>query len=238
MLKPLRSQRSWPTSLGAPVAPPRRPRKRKARGFGKLALMMSIIFMVAGCNAPGDIDNDDGNVILQVEFVQKLEDSNVWGDVQSDEGGIPSDIADVTFTAVLKAPITTNPVQTRPDLQNIRLERYEVTYTRTDGGTATPPGFTAGIAGLVRLSDFGATDPEEFTLFGVTIVPATIKAQPPISFLITPGTESGTNFANIQVNARVQFFGRTVAGHEVSVVANLGINFAQWADVDDSGGAP
>jgi len=38
------------------------------------------------------------------------------------------------------------------------------------------------------------------------------------------------------VNARIQFFGRTIAGNEVSVVANVGINFAQWADPEEESG--
>jgi hypothetical protein len=136
----------------------------------------------------------------------------------------------------LKAPVSTNPAVTAPVLEDVMLDHYEVTFTRTDGGSAAPPGFTRGIAGLVRLTELGATTPVELVINGVEIVPATLKLQPPISFLIQPGTEPGTNFFNIQVNARIQFFGRTVSGDEVTVTANMGIDFAQWADVDDEGG--
>ncbi len=237
MLTPLRSQRSWPTSLGAPVAAMRHRRNRAVRGIGKLALMMTIVGLFVGCTANGQLDNTDASVVLQIEELIKIEEDYLWGDVQDDiTGGIPSDVASIDFSGVLKAPISTNPSITAPDLQHIQLERYEVTYTRTDGGTSVPPGFTSGIAGLVRLTEIGATDPVVLTVVNVTIVPATIKGQPPISFLIDPGTESGTNFFNIQVNARIQFFGRTIAGNEVSVVANVGINFAQWADPEEESG--
>ena len=230
---PVRRQRSWPTSLGAPVAAPRRHRCRLSRGIGKLALMIPIIAVMAGCSAVGDVDNSDNNVILRIEAIVPDEEANVWGDVLTDEGGIPSDVGSFTFSASLKAPVSTDPTATAPVLQDIALDRYEVTFTRTDGGTAVPPGFTRGISGLVRLTELGATEPVEFTVNDVAVVPATVKLQQPISFLIDPGVEPGTNFANIQVNARIQFFGRTISGNEVTVVANWGIDFTNWADVED-----
>jgi len=235
MLTPLRSQRSWPTSLGAPVAATRHRRNRAVRGIGKLALLMMIVGVTFGCTANGQLDNTDASVVLQIEEFIKIEDDHTWGDIET-LGGVASDLADISFSGVLKAPISTTPQITAPDLQHIQLDRYEVTFTRTDGGTAVPPGFTNGIAGLVRLTELGATDPVLLTVVGVTIVPATIKIQPPVSYLRDPGTEAGTNFVNIQVNARIQFFGRTIAGNEVSVVANVGVNFAQWADPDPEGG--
>ncbi len=228
MLTPVRSQSSWATSLGAPGAVVRRRARRLARSLVKLALVVSMAGLIAGCTAPGLVDNADSSVIFQVEEVVLT--SNPWGDVLTTGGTILDDVADVTLTAVLKAPISTVPGLTTPDLQNIILERYEVTYTRTDGGTSVPPGFTRGIGGMVRLTAINSDEVEGFTLENLVIVPSTIKAQPPISFLISPGTEPDTNFANIQVNARVQFFGRTVAGFPVTVVTFIGVNFANYGD--------
>ena len=93
-----------------------------------------------------------------------------------------------------------------------------------------------GVTGLVRLTEPSAEEVKITTIPNVVIVPSTTKAQPPISYLISPGTEQGTNFANIQVNARVQFFGKTLAGDEVTVVANIGVNFANYGDNNTSGG--
>ena len=60
--------------------------------------------------------------------------SKMWG---SSSGSIPEDVVQVDFVARLKSSgdITT------PTLQEIIVNRYEVTYTRTDGGTAVPAGF-------------------------------------------------------------------------------------------------
>jgi hypothetical protein len=186
--------------------------------------------MVFGCSAAGDIDNAANNVILNIEAINLVSDP--WGDVLTTGGTILDDTADFTFSAVIKAPITTNPALLLPELQNIALERYEVTFTRTDGGTAVPPGFTRGISGVVRLSETSAEEVVLSTFGGLVVVPSTTKAQPPISFLIDPGTEPDTNFANIQVNARIQFFGRTFAGDQVIVVGNIGINFANYGDTN------
>ena len=228
MLIPLRSQSSWRTSLGAPVAVVRL-RRRLLRGLAKLALVLPVAGMVLGCSAASDVDNSANSVLFILEGVQL--ESDPFGDVLTSANVILDDIATFSFAAVLKAEITTATV-TIPDLQTIALDRYEVTFTRTDGGTSVPPGFTRGIAGVVRLTEPNASEVVLTTVRGLVVVPSTIKAQPPISFLISPGTEEGTNFANIQVNARIQFFGRTLAGDEVTVVGNIGINFANYGDTN------
>ncbi|MGD8328614.1 MAG: hypothetical protein PVJ49_04205 [Acidobacteriota bacterium] len=221
-----RTQRSWRTSLGAPRAG--RTVRDIASRLGKLALLVPLAALVVGCSATGDVDNTDNNVILNIEDMQLVSDP--FGDVLTIGGVILDDTISVDFSAVLKAPITTNPTVTQPDLQSIALDRYEVTFTRTDGGTSVPAGFQRGIAGLVRLTEPQAEEVVVLTVSNIVIVPSTTKSQPPISYLISPGIETGTNFTNIQVNARIEFFGHTLAGDPVSVVGNLGINLANYGD--------
>lgn len=227
MLTSLRSHSSsWPMSLAAPAANLRRGRGPSVRGLAGLALVLPLASMIIGCST--DVGDTAANVILNIDTV--VLESSPWGDVLSSSQIILDDTIAVTFSAFLKAPISTDPSIVAPELQNINLERYEVTFTRTDGGTAVPPGFTQGISGTVRLTVLGAAEVNQFTLLGLVLVPSTIKAQPPISFLISPGSEPVTNFTNIQVDARIQFFGRTVTGDPVTVVGNIGINFANYGD--------
>jgi len=223
----LRSQRSWRTSLGAPM-PARRTPGGIASRLAKSALLLPLLLAVASCSATGDIDNADSNVILNLESFSLVSDP--WGDVLTSGGTILDDTASFSFSAVIKAPISTDPLTTTPDLQNIALERYEVTFTRTDGGTSVPPGFQRGISGIVRLTEPGSEEVVLTTLSSLVVMPSTTKAQPPVSFLIDPGSEPDTNFTNIQVNARIQFFGRTLSGSPVTVVGNIGINFANYGD--------
>ena len=216
---------SWSPSLAAPAASPRRGRSLLVRGLAGL-LVLPLASMIIGCGT--DVGDTAANVILNIDSIQL--DSSPWGDVLSSSNIILDDTITITFSAFLKAPLTIDPNTVAPELQNVNLERYEVTFTRTDGGTAVPPGFTQGIIGTVRLTGLGVEEVKQFSLFGLVLVPSTIKAQPPISFLISPGSEPVTNFTNIQVNARIQFFGRTITGDPVTVVGNIGINFANFGD--------
>ncbi len=226
MLTSFRSHSSsWPTSLAAPAANPRRGRSPFVRGLAGLALVLPLTSMIIGCNT--DVGDTAANVIMSINTITLVSDP--WGDVITSSGIILDDAVSIELSAVLKAPVSTNPTAFTPEFQNIVLERYEVTYTRTDGGTDVPPGFTRGIAGTVRLSVIGSEELLLLTL-PIVLVPSTTKAQPPISFLISPGSEPVTNFINIQVDARIQIFGRTVAGDPVTVVGNIGINFANFGD--------
>ncbi len=226
MLTSLRSHSSsWATSIAAPAANPRRSRSPFVWRLAGLALVLPFASMVIGCST--DVGNTAANVILNIERITL--ESDPWGDVLTSGNVILDDTVSVSFSAFLKAPVTTDPAVTTPELQSVYLERYEVTFTRTDGGTAVPPGFTRGIAGTVRLSVIGSEELRLLVL-PIVLVPSTTKAQPPISFLISPGSEPVTNFTNIQMNARIQFFGRTVAGDPVTVVGTIGIDFANFGD--------
>lgn len=227
MLTLLGSRRSGQTSLGAPVAAGR-PRRGLARALAKLVLVLPVAAAVIGCSANGDVDELASSVIFNIESFEVQ--SVPFGDMITSGGTILDDAVTFELSAVLKAPITTNPQVTAPDLQIIALDHYEVTFTRTDGGTAVPPGFTRGITGVVRLSEPGTQQVNVTTLSNIVIAPSTTKAQPPLSFLISPGSEPSTNFTNIQVNARIQFFGTTTGGDPVTVVGNIGINFADYGD--------
>ena len=219
-------------SLGAHAATPgRRPTLRSSAL--RLALMMAVVALAIGCAAAGDIDDTQNAVILVIHSLESSSTHTI-GDVITG-GTILDDTLFIEFTAHLKAPITsvTSPTgsstPTVIELQEVIVERYEVTFERTDGGSALPPGFTRAINKRVRLTPFG-DDELTITSTSLTIVPATIKAQPPVSFLIDPGIELATNFASIQVTATIRFFGRTLGGDPVAATARYGIEFANWAD--------
>lgn len=117
----------------------------------------------------------------------------------------------------------------QPALQDILLERYEVTFNRTDGGTVKPPGFQRALSAKVRVTPHGSPT-ETITGLTLVLVPSTHKSQPPLSHLILPGFEPVTGFVNIQATATVRFFGHTIAGDVVQAEAAIGLNFADFAD--------
>lgn len=200
-------------------------RAHRARARRRLTPLLAGLFLVAamgGCTA-GPHDDTPAPVILVVGNISQT--SNPFGDILTSGGTIPDDSIQVDFTSRLKNP--NDPTQ--PALQDIIIERYEVTFERTDGGTAVPKGFQRGVNARVRVTPHGQQN-EFITTLDVTVMPSTNKAQPPISHLISPGVEPGTGYIHIQVRATIRFFGTTVSGQAVSAQATVGINFANFGD--------
>ena len=218
---------------------PREPNARRCWSFDRLRphlgggvglwVVAAMLFTMTGCGASGEIDNTENAVVLVLTSI--VPSTDPFGDVLTSGGTILDDTIDVAFAAHLKAPVTAGDSNTlAPTLQDIILERYEVTYQRTDGGTQVPSGFERGISLRVRLTPHGEVVLRESEYDGLVIAPSTTKAQPPVSLLIDPGFESTTGYVNIQVNAHITFFGTTIAGDRVAVSAIVGMNFANFGD--------
>lgn len=204
----------------------RRP-MRPMRKSVPLALVILLATLALGCGAAGDLDDTENAVILVVNEITATSDP--FGDVLSSGGTILDDTVQVEFSAHLKAPTAPPGSSTSPTLQDIVVEGYEVEFVRTDGGAQAPPGFRRGMNLRVQLTEQGATTLNTSSA-DLVVVPSTIKAQQPISFLISPGFEPSTGFVNIQVNARITFFGRTLSGDRVTATAEIGIDFANFGD--------
>lgn len=195
---------------------------RRRRAVRALPVLLLLTVASAGC-AAGNIDNTPAPVTLVVGDL--VPTSDPFGDVLTSGGTVPEDVVEVDLLARLKNPTDL----TQPAVQDIVVERYEVTFARTDGGSAVPAGFQRSMNARVRVTPHGQQN-EFVTTVTVVIVPSTTKSQPPLSHLISPGVEPGTGFINIQVTATVRFFGHTIAGEAVSGQAAVGINFANFAD--------
>ncbi len=183
----------------------------------------SLVLAVAGCGTSGGLGNTPAPVILIVSSL--LAANAPFGDILSTDGTLPEDSVSVTLIARMKNPSDLS----QPALQDILLERYEVTFNRTDGGTVKPPGFQRALSAKVRVTPHGSPT-ETITGLTLVLVPSTHKSQPPLSHLILPGFEPVTGFVNIQATATVRFFGHTIAGDVVQAEAAIGLNFADFAD--------
>ena len=186
-------------------------------------LVCSFLFLAASCGTSGGLQDTSAPVILVVNSLTA--DNTPFGDVLTSDGVLPADVVIASLTARMKNPTDL----TLPTLQEILLERYEVTFSRTDGGSVIPPGFQRAISAKVRVTPHGAVT-ERVTDLTLVLVPATHKSQPPLSHLIQPGFEPVTGFVNIQVTVTVRFFRHTIAGDAVQAVATIGLNFADFAD--------
>jgi len=191
------------------------------RRMSAVAILVALA-VLSSCSAPGDIDNTAAPVTLILSSLAAV-DAN-FGDVVNDDGTVSDSQVTATFVARLKNSGDT----TAPELQEIVLERYEVTYSRTDGGSALPAGMQRAMTVKVRVTPNGVITERSISVT-LTLVPGSQKLQPPLSFLISPGFEPDTGYPTITVDAHMQFFGRTIAGEQVSVQGSIAIQFANYA---------
>lgn len=212
--------------LSAPRVADSRPMTHARPRRGRLAAafaLLAILAGVGGCSANGGLDDSAGAVFLVVSTIEAISDP--FGDVITSSGSILEDRVRVDLVARLKNPTDV----TAPTMQEIVIDRYEVTFSRTDGGSAVPAGFTRGINQKVRITEHGSTT-ERITQFDIVLAPATIKSQPPIAHLVSPGIEPGTGYVNIQATATIRFYGQTLSGDPITASATIGIDFANFAD--------
>jgi len=131
-----------------------------------------------------------------------------------------ADNGEVNFVLAMKDPGSIdNPTQ--PSSQNfITVNRYHVVFVRADGrntpGVDVPYPFDGGMT--VTVGGNGGK--------GVfNLVRAQAKEEAPLRAL--RGTGAGGMISTI---AEVTFYGFDQAGREVSVKANIGVNFGDWGD--------
>jgi len=106
-------------------------------------------------------------------------------------------------------------------LNDVKLDRYQVTYQRTDGGTLVPPSFVRSTAqvitvsgGTQSLSDFIAFETNAFNLAPfAALLPQNGGRDP----------ETGLNFVKLDIILTV--YGQTLAGERVQGSARFPLNF-------------
>lgn len=127
-----------------------------------------------------------------------------------------NDLGQVTFRLGMKDPaLATSPTQANW----ITVNRYRVRYIRTDGrntpGVDVPYGFDGAFT--VTVSDT--------TSIGFELVRHAAKEEAPLRALATNGVI-------IQTIAEVTFWGSDQTGREVSVTAQILVDFGNFADPD------
>jgi hypothetical protein len=148
--------------------------------------------------------------------------------LQSDvltNGGIFQDPGQVLFRLALKDPGTTDSPTVPTPANFITVTRYQVRYLRTDGrntpGVDVPYPFEGAMTATV--GDAGATAT-------LVLVRVQAKVEAPLAALRQLG-----GAVAISTIAEVTFYGKDQAGRDVSVVGNILVTFADWADPQGAG---
>lgn len=174
-----------------------------------------IILGFNGC-APDWVKQNQGDVILRI--VSFSPPDPFQSDVQSDAGVIFDDEVTVNFAVRFK-----NPNVPTPSVPNgVFLERYTITYVRSDGravqGVDVPFALTGNMTGVIDVASTGALG------YPIEIVRVQQKLEPPLRNLRNlRGSIAITCFANITI------YGRTTEGSVVSATGSLQVDFADWA---------
>lgn len=183
-------------------------------GMGKkriafIATVMLLSVAVLSCNS---VARESAPVLLVVSGTQNLNQI----DLQPGAAGCATSIGTVQISVRLL-----DARASRTDLDDVKLDRYQVTYQRTDGGKLIPPTFVRSTAqvltaggGAVALSDFIAFETNALNL-------APFAALLPQNGGKDPDT--GLNFVKMDIILTV--YGSTLAGDRVSGSARFPLNF-------------
>jgi hypothetical protein len=205
---PSRSVSNWRTGMkrGALVA------------IGTLAL--------SACN-PDFVTRDESQVILRITNIEAEAGgggagSGVGTVLNSDVstgGSIFNDNATLTVDTIVK---NRNLTDAGP-LNDVILQRYEVTYFRSDGrntpGVDVPVAISGPLDAIVHSQDETNTD------VAIVIVRHQAKVEPPLRNL----TSGGGAFV-LTCIAEITIHGTTTNGKGVTATGRLQINFADFAD--------
>ncbi len=151
--------------------------------------------------------------------------------LQSDvltEGGIFEDIGRVTLRIALKDPGSTESPLEPSSANYVTINRYRVEYRRTDGRNTPGVDVPFAIDGGMTVTVVSGIQTAEFVL-----VRASAKLEPPLRALA-----NGGGAIVINTIAYLTFYGYDQTGADVMGEGTIGIDFADWADENQTGGAP
>lgn len=172
------------------------------------------VFFALSCNS---VNRESSPVKLVVTNDQALHQI----DLSPTATGCNQNIATVNLQSVLlQDQINTN-LPTDNRFNDIKIDRYQIQYVRTDGGKAIPEPFVRAISGIIVAGGSSSL----LTTF-VAFQPDAVTQAPFASLLPVNGghdPETGKNF--VQMDIILTVFGQTLAGERVSGTTRIPLTF-------------
>jgi hypothetical protein len=196
---------------------------RRYRQAGGVALVGLALLASVSCSKTVRDGRSPGYVVIErvqaapgntTEFKDLLESDVVT------KGSIFEDLARLQVHVAMKdAGTLSSPIE--PGANNlITLERYHVSYVRSDGrgtqGVDVPYAFDGAMTGTIG---------RDTITLGFVLVRAQAKAEAPLLALRNMGGS-----LLISTLAQVTFYGHDQVGNAVTATAQISVNFADWAD--------
>jgi hypothetical protein len=202
---------------------------KKVKNVLKIMAILGFGFLLFSCN-PIEDEGQSDSLLVVLNLTGTDIEGNVVNFLQSDvviidpNTGLPSvaaDAAKVRFTAKLIDP---NPTVTASQYNSITVNRYTVTYIRSDGksrqGVDVPYSFEGSLSTLI---DIDSTVEVSFV-----IVREVAKVEPPLLNL-----REGRGEGVLQVTAKVDFYGQDMVKNNVKATGYLTIFFANYVDKEE-----
>jgi hypothetical protein len=181
-------------------------------GTKKIAFIATVMLLSVAVLSCNSVARESSPVLLVVSGTQNLNQI----DLRPGAAGCATSLGTVQLSVRL---LQTNAPRT--DLDDVKLDRYQVTYQRTDGGKLIPPTFVRSTAqvltaggGAVALSDFIAFETNALNLA-------------PFAALLPQngGKDPDTGLGFVKMDIILTVYGSTLAGERVSGSARFPVNF-------------
>jgi len=169
-----------------------------------LLVTIMIVLAFAACETQNSEGQTRSAMILTVDSIVLESGAGSLAEV-SDSGGITAESDSASITLSNRPKNAT--LETSPWL-GIQLEEYQVTFYRTDGGTAVPNSVKRTIRFTIEFN-------ETLEVEAMTILSAEQKVEYPLWDLAINGYDIETGMPVIQVNVLVEFFGKQISGEPV-----------------------
>lgn len=184
-----------------------------------ITAVLALAGLVAGCSDLARQGNTPFILVID-ELTATSGSTDATGNtLQSDvitEGGFINDTASATLRLIAKDPTSPFPPS---DINSVTIDRYRVEFERTDGritpGVDVPHPFDSAVT--IRVV------PGSTATVGFEFIRHTAKLEPPLA----PLRQTLVIIATI---AKVTFFGRDQAGHDVTASGKIGVQFGDFAD--------
>jgi len=181
----------------------------------RILVAAALTIAVMACN--NDINRSASPVELVVTNTQVLQLIDVFDLTTCNQS-----IGTIEMRAIEKNPgAQTGGGPSNTTFNQVRITRYQVTYTRTDGGKTVPAPFIRSIDTLLTTGG----SPSSLTSF--LIIQSDALSQAPFVALnpINGGKDPDTGLSRVKMDVTVTLFGETLAGTNVSGSTRFSLDF-------------
>lgn len=191
--------------------------------------ILSFGFLLFSCN-PIEDEGQSDSLLVVLNLTGTDIEGNVVNFLQSDvviidpATGLPSVAADAAKVSLTAKLIDPSPPVTVSQYNSITVNRYTVTYIRSDGenrqGVDVPYSFEGSLSTLI--------DIDSIVEVSFVIVREVAKLEPPLLNL-----REGRGEGVLQVTAKVDFYGQDMVKNNVKATGHLTIFFANYVDKEE-----